>query len=354
MRRLSLYALAATALTLPAFSQAFNVGGPGGLIPAVGTGGGGNSQTLLPTASGVFAATAAVPAGGGAISNVTLTGLTHTWSGDLQIVLVNPNGLGYNLVVRLGVVAPAACCGFAADFAGDYEIVPAASALINQVWPQTNPAAPHPAGIYPQEFGTMWGAGWTSGAANVSNIDLASIPVIPGIWTLAIYDGAAGDTGTLASWSMSSGGGAPSLGTSYCGPAVQNTSLASAVITATGSASAAANNLTLVAGSLPANQFGFFLTSMTQGFIPMPGGISVGNLCLGGTVGRYVGPGQIMNAGAGGTFSLALDLTQTPAGPVFAVITAGQTWNFQAWFRDNLPTGAPTSNFTDGRSILFN
>jgi len=148
--------------------------------------------------------------------------------------------------------------------------------------------------------------------------------------------------------------GAPgSLGTSYCGPAVPNTTGSSAVITAAGSVSAAANNLTLTASAMPANQFGFFLTSMTQGLVPMPGG-SQGNLCLSGTIGRYVAAGQIMNGGANGTFSLLLNLTQTPAGPVFVAVTAGQTWNFQAWFRDIGPMGQPLSNFTDGRSITFN
>jgi len=145
------------------------------------------------------------------------------------------------------------------------------------------------------------------------------------------------------------GGG---IGSSYCGPAVPNTSGGSAVLTASGSEVAANNNVTLQASSLPANQFGFFLTSMTQGLVMNPGG-SNGNLCLGGTIGRYVGSGQIMNAGAGGTISLTLDLTQTPAGGVFVSIAAGETWNFQAWFRDIGPMGQPESNFTDGRSITF-
>jgi len=144
-----------------------------------------------------------------------------------------------------------------------------------------------------------------------------------------------------------------SLGSSYCGPAVANTTGNSAVLTATGSAMAAANNVTLTASAMPTNQFGFFLTSMSQGLIMNPGG-SQGNLCLVGTIGRYVRMGQIMNAGAGGTFSLALNLTQTPAGGVFVAIGAGETWNFQAWFRDIGPMGQPWSNFTDGRSILFN
>jgi len=147
------------------------------------------------------------------------------------------------------------------------------------------------------------------------------------------------------------GGG--SLGSSYCGPAVVNTTGNSAVLTATGSLTAANNNVTLTASDVPANQFGFFLTSMTQGNIPNPGG-SNGVLCLGGTIGRYVGSGQIQNSGAGGTFRLALNLTQTPAGPVFVSIAAGQTWNFQAWFRDIGPMGQPQSNFTDGRTLMFN
>jgi len=178
---------------------------------------------------------------------------------------------------------------------------------------------------------------YTLNAGSASNAPFTAPTFNPRVWNGRLCDGAPAG-----------------LGVSYCGPAVPNTSFASAVITAAGSATASANNVTLTAASLPLNQFGFFLTSQTQGFVPNPGGISVGNLCLGGTIGRYVGPGQIMNAGPGGSFSLVLNLTQTPAGPVFASITAGQTWNFQAWFRDVLPGGSPTSNFTDGRSILFN
>ena len=58
-----------------------------------------------------------------------------------------------------------------------------------------------------------------------------------------------------------------------------------------------------------------------------------------------------MNSGATGAFSLQLDLTSvpTPAGPV--AVQPGETWYWQAWFRDNNPT--PTSNFTDGIAILF-
>jgi hypothetical protein len=140
------------------------------------------------------------------------------------------------------------------------------------------------------------------------------------------------------------------IGTNYC-TANPNSTLATGDIIATGSAIAANNNLTLTASSLPNNAFGFFLTSMTQGFVANPGG-SAGNLCLGGAIGRYVGPGQVLNTGLVGGFSLVLDLTQTPTptGPV--AITGGQTWNFQAWHRDSVG-GVAVSNFTDGLTINF-
>jgi hypothetical protein len=99
------------------------------------------------------------------------------------------------------------------------------------------------------------------------------------------------------------------------------------------------------------NAFGYFLTSTTQGFVANPGG-SMGNLCLAGSIGRYVGPGQIQNSGAAGAISLPLDLTQTPQPTGSVAIVAGQTWNFQAWYRDAVG-GSATSNFTDGLSIGF-
>jgi len=142
------------------------------------------------------------------------------------------------------------------------------------------------------------------------------------------------------------------IGASYCNPSVPNTTGSSATLIAGGSASVSANDVTLTAEQLPANQFGFFLTSQTQGLVANPGG-SQGNLCLGGTIGRYVAPGQIKNSGAGGAFDLVLNLTQTPAGPAFVSINAGESWNFQAWFRDIGPMGQPWSNFTDGRTVTF-
>ena len=145
-------------------------------------------------------------------------------------------------------------------------------------------------------------------------------------------------------------GGSPFLGSMYCANALNSTGF-SGKLQATGSDVAADNNLTLRVSDLPPGQFGFFLCSETQGFTANPGG-SVGDLCLALSIGRYNQAGQIFQSTAGGTASLALDLTLTPTPTQPTAIVAGQTWNFQCWYRDNMP-GVSQSNFTDARSILF-
>ena len=140
------------------------------------------------------------------------------------------------------------------------------------------------------------------------------------------------------------------IGTNYCSANVNSTGVAASMF-ATGSESVATNDVTLGASLLPFNAFGFFLTSLDRGFVAGPGG-SQGNLCLGGAIGRYVGPGQIQSSGAAGTISLAVDLTQHPTPSGFAAVQAGETWRFTAWFRD-VAAGSTTSNFADGLEIVF-
>ena len=140
------------------------------------------------------------------------------------------------------------------------------------------------------------------------------------------------------------------LGTNYC-TAVPNSTGTSSVMSASGSSVAADNDVTLTATQMPTAAFGFFLVSQVQGFAMNPGG-SAGNLCLGGSIGRYVGPGQIQNSGMLGEISLALDLTAVPQPTGAVAVAPGETWNFQAWYRDAVG-GTAVSNFSDGLSILF-
>ncbi len=143
----------------------------------------------------------------------------------------------------------------------------------------------------------------------------------------------------------------PLIGANSC-DAENNSSLFSAVTYACGSEVAAQNDLTLAVGALPRFSFGFFLASQTSAFSAQPGG-STGNLCLGGAIGRFVGPGQIQNSGPYGTFELPINLTQIPTPNGFVTVAAGETWHFTSWFRDTAPAGTPTSNFSDRLSVVF-
>ena len=157
-------------------------------------------------------------------------------------------------------------------------------------------------------------------------------------------------TGCMTASSVGNCGGGGSVGSPYCATNANSTG-SSGVLSASGSPLVSANDLTLEASSLPNNSFGFFLASLDQGFVQNPGG-SAGNLCISGSIGRYVGPGQIQNSGAGGEFSLALDLSATPQPTGLVQVQAGETWNFTTWHRDAVG-GTATSNFTDGLEIQF-
>ena len=135
------------------------------------------------------------------------------------------------------------------------------------------------------------------------------------------------------------------IGISFCTPDPNSTGVAGTLM-ATGSDSVMANDLTLVAGSLPVGEFGIFLVANGTGVTNV---INSGVLCLGGAFGRFNQAGQIRLSDAAGQFSLALDATQlpTPMGTVSAA--PGDTFYFQAWHRD----GFGFSNFTNGLQVEF-
>ncbi|MCP3918297.1 MAG: hypothetical protein GY711_22345 [bacterium] len=141
----------------------------------------------------------------------------------------------------------------------------------------------------------------------------------------------------------------PGVGTSYCGPAIANSSGRSAFLRANGSG-VAGESLHLSAWALPRDQFGFFLVAQGNGVLfPVPQ--SQGRLCLlGGDIGRYNSASQIQNTGTIGRFFLDIDTGALPMNPETAAM-AGETWNFQAWYRDDNPM--TTSNFTDATALTF-
>jgi len=139
---------------------------------------------------------------------------------------------------------------------------------------------------------------------------------------------------------------ASALGTSYCGPAVPNSSGAPGTLIAVGSALVGENDFTLVATGLPRRQTGYFLAGPVQGFLPNPGG-SQGNLCLAPPITRF----HAFAADSGPEALLALELDLADLPQPAGEILPGETWNFTCWFRDQNPQA--TSNFADGVSVLF-
>jgi hypothetical protein len=118
----------------------------------------------------------------------------------------------------------------------------------------------------------------------------------------------------------------------------------------TGSLQVVDNDLTIRAEGLPSGVFGYFLSSRGQGFVALVSG-SQGNLCVGGglAIGRHHGSIQL-SSGAG-VIEHLLDLTNMPTDNSSVSVAAGETWNFQCWFRDSNPNS--TSNFSDGLSVQF-
>ncbi|MDA1265660.1 MAG: alpha/beta hydrolase-fold protein [Planctomycetota bacterium] len=222
--------------------------------------------------------------------------------------------------------------------------------------------APYPGAMEScEQWATYAGCDLTPVPGDPLNLDKS----LPGKETTVLrWEANCDDRGSAELWSIVGGGHGPNLSDPfagnvikwlyahpqpgvdvirYCTPNEVNSTGGSAVLAASGSDSVAQNNFTLTASSLPANEFGYLLASLDQGFVMPPG--SSGNLCVSGDVARLVD--QLQSSGAGGSFSATISLKQLPTNPPQNVLT-GQSWNFQAWYRDGT-----TSNFTDAITVLF-
>ena len=96
---------------------------------------------------------------------------------------------------------------------------------------------------------------------------------------------------------------------------------------------------------MPAGQFGLFFYGPAQTQAPFGNGFR----CVGGGS-TGLGRLDIETAGAGNLLQHALDNT-SPPGPAVQ-LTAGSTWNFQAWFRDPSGGGA-FFDLSDAISVNF-
>ncbi|MEM6672697.1 MAG: hypothetical protein AAF726_07615 [Planctomycetota bacterium] len=118
---------------------------------------------------------------------------------------------------------------------------------------------------------------------------------------------------------------------------------------AVGEEDVAKNELAIVAHGLPLSASGYALASLLPSAPMQPPG-SVGELCLGGAIGRYAG--SVFFTGFLGAGATTVDLSALPQPTGSVAGLPGQTWFFQAWYRDSIG-GTPTSNFTDAIGVTL-
>lgn len=129
-------------------------------------------------------------------------------------------------------------------------------------------------------------------------------------------------------------------GTSFCdsGP---NSSGAPATLSATGSTSIAASDLTLVASNVPESTFGLFYFGAATISVPLGNGLR----CVDGVLGRYPVIGPTVG-------SIQSQPVQTPNLPGGTLVQSGDTLHFQFWFRD-VASGDERVDLSDGYSVTF-
>jgi hypothetical protein len=176
-------------LLLPAIAKAESASGPGGPIPDYG-GGGVWPYTIPPDTIGYSSPVQLQLVA--SVKSITLTGIQHYWVGDLQVALFDPDGRGYNILVRPGFTG--AGFGSSADLDGDYVFVDPGSA---PAFPASIGLTEVSPGTYSQYFGV-----WPDGAADVFNTPLSAVSGPAGTWKLRIIEWAGGGGGSIDGWAI--------------------------------------------------------------------------------------------------------------------------------------------------------
>lgn len=101
--------------------------------------------------------------------------------------------------------------------------------------------------------------------------------------------------------------------------------------------------------ALPPQSFAMAVASPVEGLTMTPG-LSQGIFCLGGPMGRFDDPSEILFSDGSGVAVLDVDLSALPTSFGTTAAQAGETWHFQVWHRDVLSVGI-TSNFSNGWRI---
>lgn len=194
--------IAALAASSFAFADSFGPGA-GGAIPDASANNTVDAQgTISSTINVVSAATIT------SFDSVTISGLRHSWAGDVVITLTSPTGTLVTLVNRLGQAAALSGFGDSSNYGGDgsdpitvgrdYTFVDSGGLNLLTVAGGIGDAVGIPGGTYDRQNHQIAGAPF-----NTTNT-FASLTgeAIGGTWTLTASDWAGGDTGAFDSWSF--------------------------------------------------------------------------------------------------------------------------------------------------------
>jgi len=335
------------ALSTPAVAD-FSVSGGGSAVPASGDGGG-NWATGLPTSPGV--SSVVVNEDVSHIDAVVINGFQHTWAGDLQATLVDPDGVEHLLFARPGYRNPTgASFGTPGDFVnGTFAILEGSGNSL----PTVADGADITPGDYSQSFDTG-GETWVSGNLGIFNTPLGDISGPAGTWELRIYDWGFGDNGAFTGWSLNgnSGIGGPNSGSAYCfgdgsgaacpcggtgatGEGCLNTGGTGAVLTGTGDAVVGADSLVLSVTGGPPDKAGIFFQGTNQIANPVGDGILCSTPSNRYDLNVLDGNGETTQADFG------------------ALAGIGETINYQYWFRDPMNPCGGQFNFSSGWTVTW-
>jgi hypothetical protein len=340
-------ALFAVVLAAPGLAQSYV--GAGGLIPSSGTGGGTYPTTPDPT--GWFSSQVTVTVPVTTVSKISLRDWNHTWVGDEQIVLVDPAGVGHNIMVRPGYDSAGAFGNSGDRTNGDYAFVKPGSGV-----PVPHTAAtPMPAATYSQDFGDpaglppggTWVPGTMINTTVVNNTPMDQISGPAGVWELFIYDWAAVDSGALADWTLhvNGAGGPPPV--TYCTAKTNSLGCIPAIGWSGAPSAAAQSGFAIIAYNERNNKNGLLFYGTTgQSSVAFQGG----TLCVASPIRRtpsvFSGGALAPANNCSGIF--AIDMNSFASGqlggtPSPALTVPGTTVDCQWWGRD---PGFPAPNNT--------
>lgn len=131
--------------------------------------------------------------------NMTFGAPIHSWAGDVEAVLIAPNGASHTLFGRT-LATTATSCGDNTDLAGPYTFADSAAAPPNGGWWQTatllGAAVPMTSGAYRS---TAIGGGAVNPQPPTSiNPSFTGVANPNGTWTLRLSDHGGGDTGAIS------------------------------------------------------------------------------------------------------------------------------------------------------------